>query len=381
MSIPAQPSPAWTDNVLDPMRQVTDPLADAVVAEAFQQGQADAVNTLMRTLIENDDLPSDQLPQGIREYLATSAQMPAWVDPARIQAGERVFWRYGPEIIMNLFCYGLPSCYAGAKGVQVLALTTRLFSNPTRRVIETAQMVIDVMAPGGLAANGRGIRTAQKVRLMHAAVRYQIATHHLWNPAWDRPINQEDLAGTLLAFSWVCLDGLRQMGFQLSVDEAESYLHSWNVVGHLLGIREALLPTHMAHAEALVRAIQRRQYAACAEGQMMTRALVAMMQHAIPGNIFDAFPAALIRLLLGEEYADLLAVERHRMAEVLLGPWRHLFALKDDLMDHASALRRLSEIFSRKLIEGLLLVGRGGQRVAFSMPTELRQTWGINWVA
>jgi hypothetical protein len=381
MSLPAQPSPAWTDHVLDPMRQVTDPLADAVVAEAFQQGQADAVNTLMRTLIENDDLPSDQLPQGIREYLATSAQMPAWMDPARLQAGERVFWRYGPEIIMNLFCYGLPSCYAGAKGVQVLALTTRLFSNPTRRVIETAQMVVDVMAPGGLAAHGRGVRTAQKVRLMHAAVRYQIATHRLWNPAWDRPINQEDLAGTLLAFSWVCLDGLRQMGFQLSVDEAESYLHSWNVVGHLLGIREALLPAHVAHAEALTRAIQRRQYAACAEGQMMTRALVAMMQYHIPGNIFDAFPAALIRLLLGEEYADLLAVERNRMAEALLGPWRHLFALKDDLMDNASALRQLSEIFSRKLIEGLLLVGRGGQRVAFSMPTELRQTWGINWVA
>ena len=242
-------------------------------------------------------------------------------------------------------------------------------------------MVIDVMAPGGLAAHGRGVRTAQKVRLMHAAVRYQIATHSLWSPAWDRPINQEDLAGTLLAFSWVCSDGLRQMGCELSVDEVESYLHSWNVVGHLLGIQEALLPTRVAHAEALVRAIQRRQYAACAEGQMMTQALIAMMQYHLPGNIFDAFPAALIRLLLGEEYADVLAVERHRMAEVLLGPWRHLFALKDDLMDHASALWRLREIFSRKLIEGLLLVGRGGQRIAFRIPTELRQTWGINWVA
>src|SRR5262245_15657080 len=96
MSIPAYPSSAWTDNVLDPMRQVTDPLADAVVAEAFQQGQTDAVNTLMRTLIENDDLPLGQLPQGIREYLATSAQMPAWMDPARLQTGERGFWRYGP---------------------------------------------------------------------------------------------------------------------------------------------------------------------------------------------------------------------------------------------------------------------------------------------
>ena len=50
-------------------------------------------------------------------------------------------------------------------------------------------------------------------------------------------------------------------------------------------------------------------------------------------------------------------------------------------MDDASALRRLREIFSRKLIEGLMLVGRGGQRVAFRMPTELRQTWGINWIA
>jgi hypothetical protein len=121
MQSPAQPLLAWTDQVLDPLRQVTDPLADAVVADVFQHGQAEAVNTLLRTLIANDDLPSDHLPPGMREYLATSAQLPAWVDPARLQAGERVFWRYGPEIILNLFCYGLPSCYAAAKGVQVLA--------------------------------------------------------------------------------------------------------------------------------------------------------------------------------------------------------------------------------------------------------------------
>ena len=68
------------------------------------------------------------------------------------------------------------------------------------------------------------------------------------------------------------------MGFQLSADEAASYLHSSKFVGALLGIQEPLLPMHVAHAEALARAIQRRQYAACAEGQMMTQALVAMMQ-------------------------------------------------------------------------------------------------------
>ena len=86
MHNPAQPAPAWTDQVLDLMRQVTDPLADAVVADVFQHGQAEAVNTLMRTLIENDDLPSDHLPPGMREYLATSAQLPAWVEPDHLTA-------------------------------------------------------------------------------------------------------------------------------------------------------------------------------------------------------------------------------------------------------------------------------------------------------
>ena len=116
MSMPAQPSLAWTDTVLDPMRQVTDPLADAVVADVFQHGHAAAVNALLQTLIENDNLPSDQLPQGIREYLALSAQMPLWADPARIRAGERVFWRYGPQLIMTLFCYGLPFCLRRGQG-------------------------------------------------------------------------------------------------------------------------------------------------------------------------------------------------------------------------------------------------------------------------
>ena len=114
------------------------------------------VNTLMRTLIENYDLPSDHLPQGMRAYLATSAQMPARADPARLQAGERGVLALWPgDHHEPLLLWTLPLVLRRAKGVQVLVLTTRLFSNPTRRVIETAQMVADVMAPGGLAAHGR----------------------------------------------------------------------------------------------------------------------------------------------------------------------------------------------------------------------------------
>jgi len=53
----------------------------------------------------------------------------------------------------------------------VLFETGELYQRPNRRVFETLQMVVDVMSPGGLAAEGRGSLTALKVRLMHAAVR------------------------------------------------------------------------------------------------------------------------------------------------------------------------------------------------------------------
>ena len=65
-------------------------------------------------------------------------------------------------------------------------------------------MVVRYNGTGGLSGPGRGIRTAQKVRLMHAAVRNILLTES--DPPGDeqllgKPVNQEDTAGTLLLFS------------------------------------------------------------------------------------------------------------------------------------------------------------------------------------
>ena len=376
-----EPSARWNDAQLDAMRQAQDPVADPVVAAIFAAGQVNAVNSLMQTLVENDGLPPDVLPANVAAYLAATAGLPDWADPAKIAAGEGVFWRYGPAIIAALTCYALPFCYAGRKGVQVLALTARLTSNPERRVIETAQMVVDVMRPGGLGAVGSGIRTAQKVRLMHAAVRLLIAQYPGWKPEFDLPINQEDMAGTLLSFSSITLDGLQRLGYALSTDEMEGYLHAWKVVGHILGIRPEMLPIDYADAGALAARIAARQFVACEEGQYMTRALVQMLQHVVPGNLFDAVPEVLMRYFLGDRTADLLAVAPEHAAEILLGPLQLLVHTESTLMHSSNELARLHERFGRALIEGIVLVGRGGKRIPFTVPTELLQAWGVNWVA
>jgi hypothetical protein len=381
MSTSPQPQARWTDELLDGMRRMGDPLADAAVGEVFADGSIQAVNAVMRTLVENDGIVPESLPPVIRDYLSQSAQLPDWADPALIKAGEDIFWKYGATAIASLLCYSLPFCYAGRKGVQVLWLTSRLYTNPTRRIIETAQMLVDVMKPGGLAPTGDGVCTAQKVRLMHAGVRHQIHAYQGWNPEFGEPINQEDMAGTLISFSWVMVDGLRRLGVPVGDAEAEAYLHCWKVVGHIMGIEPELSPANMAEAGTLAGIIQRRQYAACPEGQELTAALVGMLQQFLPGNLFDSVPAALIRYLFGDSNADLLAVERKPPAEALVELLRLVDEATGSALDARNPFVKIGELFSRKLIDGIVCVGRGGQRIPFTIPTELKQSWGANWTA
>jgi len=375
-------SDRWSDAQLEAMRKVGDPQADAVIQSIFASNQTGIVNTVMRSFVENDQPPPGSLPPEVHRYLDETALLPAWTDPQKIQLGERVFLRFGPQVIVVLHCYALPFCYAGAKGVQVLHRTSRLYTNAQRRILETAQMIMDVMSPGGMAPNGHGVRSAQKVRLMHAAVRHLL----LKDPAgWNLeelgvPINQEDLAGTLMAFSWVTLDGLRRMGIALSAEESEAYLHVWRVVGHVLGIREDMLPVDMADAEALTHAIQRRQYAPCLEGKEMMQALLQMMAYQIPGNLFDNLPASLIRYFLGDPVGEILGVPMKDWTQAFITPLRFLGKLADAADDHIRQVARLSEIFGHQLLNGIVWINRGGKRPRFYIPTELRQVWNVNWL-
>ena len=137
------------------MRQVGDPLADGVVDNLFANNSIDAVNDLMRGLIVNEYPEPASFPPVVADYVKQLDVLPDWADTAKIAIGQQVFWKYGPRLILILHCYALPFCYVGKNGVQVLALSGRLSSNSTRRILETAQLLVDVMSPGGLTAGRR----------------------------------------------------------------------------------------------------------------------------------------------------------------------------------------------------------------------------------
>jgi hypothetical protein len=111
----------------------------------------------------------------------------------------------------------------------------------------------------------------------------------------------------------------------------------------------------------------------------MTKALIGLQQDNIPGVLFKPIPSILTRFYMGDRYADLLGVERPLLGELVLRPLHRIIPLLDGLADRLWILRRVNTSFGRRLIEALMVISRGGERPPFSIPTELRQTWGVNW--
>ena len=367
----------WTDEFLDDMRAVGDPPADAVVAELFEHGEVDAVNELMRTLVRNDGLPPKQLPDVVRGYLDTTDDLPAWADAQKLERGGRFFEVHGPACVMSLACASLPACYASRRGVQVLGMTDRLKSNPVRRIGETAQLTLDAMSPGGLEPGGKGIRDAQKVRLMHAAVRHLVSTSDAYDPEWGTPVNQEDLGGTLLTFSIVVLDSIAKLGTTFSDEDADAYFHAWNCVGHVLGVDHRLICDSVDEGRALWRRIIARNWEACPEGRAMTKALIEAMEHATPGSVFDGFASYVVRFLGGDELGDILGVRTRDWTSLLGGPLRWIARDTDRADDLVPGLAPVAAHFSRQLLEGFGWTARGGERAPFEIPEELAARWNV----
>src|SRR5437899_2234730 len=101
----------WTNQTLQPLRSIGDPLADDVITELFADGGVDSMNALMREFVANEHPVPAGLPAPVRAYLEQSGQLPAWANPAMISGGSDVFFRFGPRIILILCCYSLPFCY------------------------------------------------------------------------------------------------------------------------------------------------------------------------------------------------------------------------------------------------------------------------------
>lgn len=348
---------------LAPLAMQADPLADAAVAQLIgpwseggaaegpgAQRLAEATRRMAGWTHNGalagavpDDAPGDPVVNdALRTYLAAGRQLPDWADAAKVERAEAIFMEQGPLSCTLLFCASLPECYVMPHLAEVLHIAGQLEQHTEHRIRQTAAMIFPVMMKGGLMSpDGAGVAQVLKVRLIHATIRHlilrgdpsqvrgrvgvqpagagAIGMHAaLMAHGWDvdrqgLPCNQVELAYTLLTFSYSFLKGLRTLGLGLSPADEEAYLHAWNVMGHVLGVRRELMAHTMDEAAALFARIQAQAQAQV--GPLDPRpalgaALMQTMARSIALPVVRGLPVPLTRWLIGPTVADAIGVNQ-----------------------------------------------------------------------
>jgi hypothetical protein len=387
----------WPAQRLAPFRQIADPEADRLVDIIENDLGPQAVTAIFQMIARNSAVDSPDVAKVVREFFVRNSVLPAWAEPAKLRLATKVFERYIPEVFTLLLMRALPLSYTCGHGAHVLVVTGRLVSRTqspaalSRRLMETAQFVMDCMSAGAFAADGKGFATATKVRIIHATIRHLIRAETaagwdgaLLGPQWQPereglPINQEDLAGTLLTFALTIPSGLRLLGIKLSDDEVAAWVHTWNLIGHLLGVRDELRSNDYAQGYELATAILSHQACASEWGRALTQALIGFVDYILPGSRFEKLCEFLLVFFLADFERD-LNIPLHEYigldpsydsGEIRLRLLQKSLDVVEFGKDHLLLARRLLPKFHPLLMQGIILHFNEYKRVTFQMPEHL----------
>lgn len=375
----------WTDELLNQKRQIQDPLADDVIDQLIAEKGEPAARELFNLLISNVDLPIDRLPAACFPLIEKTNKLPYWVNYDMVKKADDMFLDHGPKFLLILYFKSLPLLYACKNGAQVLFRTGRLVHDPqkitifTRRIAETGQFLIDVMSPDALLPGRKGIAMIQKIRLIHASIRRFMPKENWENQLFGRPINQEDMAITLMTFSVALLDGLRQFGIKDLDEQEHAFFHTWMGIGSLLGIDDDLLPTSIEQGQVLLQKILNRQAAPSPEGVQLAKALVEFSESSIPGRLVDDSPELFIRYLTGNDIADMLGInERIGCLSYLVPSFLFtLFRKEERLESKSEKWKRLIDFISLKLVRAMVQYFDQYKQTEFRVPQLMQEKWGM----
>ena len=282
--------------------------------------------------------------------LLSAAVMP---DPERLFIAQRLYGQYTAEISGALLLAALPQSYATAYGAGVLGAHGQLATDLTRRIGRTAEFLVTVLQQGENNADDQyrlwdwrrstGASSDDalpwvkclNLRIRHQRVRDTLTSSTdtsvkelLSDTENTMPLNQEDLLGMLLMFSFVVFEILDQYGITWTADQQEAYLHLWDVVGGYLAIGSDLVkaalqpiyevpgdwlglrPPTIDRSHCLVEQIRDHQWVdpspkanvsgmswtALRAGRVLTRALLDELEAGMP-PLLKPLPIAVMRAL------------------------------------------------------------------------------------
>lgn len=298
--------PAWkekySDEVMDKMRYTCDPIADAVAAQIERKRPSQMVDEVYERARTEGGAFSD--------YVNHMYTVPTWLDWDLLEKGRKVILAFANVRGISLLVSSLVEGYALSKPAHVLISTGRLHQDVLKRIFETTQMSHNMTVPGGIQPGAKGHRTIMEVRLLHAMVRKYLKQRDWDTSLYDEPINQEDMAFTIIEFDYLAVRGMEKMGATLTEEDRLAVHHFWRYGAYLNGLCEELItetPEEMIYQYDRIR---ERQTSPNDESRALTLAVLDCLAGRPPFNFPKEFLYELSRLCLGDELADAYQLPR-----------------------------------------------------------------------
>lgn len=182
-------------------------------------------------------------PQPLRDFFSSVETAPQWVDHELIRRGQRAMRRGGADGMYVARDVSLLGGYQFSGFNKTLLRTGALEKGSNKRFAETMQWAMDVIAEDGLEPLGVGYRSTIRVRLIHAFVRRHVGAMPDWrSDEWGVPVNQTDMAATLIGALIAPPAASLGMGILTAPDDLEAVAHLTRYVGWLIGVEDEWLP-------------------------------------------------------------------------------------------------------------------------------------------
>ncbi len=314
--------------------------------------------------------PSSQPDNPVTAFLHEAPVLPKWADLERIKRAQAFFQTFRPSIHASLFFGSMFLGYAAGNGVQVLALVSDLTNSPERRIWESTRFVEDICTTPFWEQDSAGWKSLRGVRVYHGSMRAMIEsgsqhikpiaeypTDRVWDAAWGRPINQEDMFGYCLTMAVPTIENLDRMGAAIDPEQALDWLHLWNVIGVLMGVEESwvispLDPTRdlsLEEARCALDIILTRNVKPTPQGRQLTQTLLEQIGW-FPGPL-QRVARTFIRSSIGDRNADMLGVPQRGLLEPALSGMQNVFRTLRQNGAYSAGSRKLTEWLGSEFLD------------------------------
>ncbi|MHA7666532.1 oxygenase MpaB family protein [Mycolicibacterium sp. HS_4_1] len=221
---------------------VGDEPMDSLVAWMSESGMKQ-LRPLFNQALADGIASVPEAPEPLRRFFESLEATPDWVDHDALRIGQRTLRRGGADGMYIARDVALLGGYQFSGFNQTLLRTRALEKGSNQRFAETMQWALDVIDDGGLDKFGSGYRSTIRVRFVHAMVRRHVPAMPDWRPEqWGLPVNQTDMAATLVGALIAPVLGGLAMGILATPAELSSVAHLTRYVGWLMGVQDEWLP-------------------------------------------------------------------------------------------------------------------------------------------